>query len=588
MLVYGDAARDVDPRRVLARLRTRLAGLHVLERAIERHAQLAAAFILAAELLQGLADADMDARGGDGRTPTQAAATALVQRLAEALLQSWAALGAGDAAAPAASEPAAALDVLEGLPLPRLVRLKAAEGYAFYALYPESYAEAARRLGQGLGATVIGVRSIGAGLAALVAAALQVDPPVSVRPVGHPFQRTLRLRPELEAEWRERVDGGFVIVDEGPGLSGSSFGAVADRLEALGVDAERIAFLPGHGGELGPHASAAHRARWSRAERPCVDFDAMVLDAAESGHGLASWFEDLTDGAPATLRDVSGGRWRAQRYAGEADWPAVDTFQERRKVLLETAGGMWLLKFVGLGETGERAFDHASRLASAGFTPKPAALRYGFMAEPWQARSGPLRARPQQRRAFVEHLGRYLGWRAANLPAAADAGADMGALAQMTRVNAVEALGERAASAAALDPGFWSDAPALRRVWTDNRLHGHEWLEHDGGWLKTDAVDHAAAHDLIGAQDIVWDVAGARVEFDLDAAETSRLLGELARQAPVDAALLRWLEPAYLAFQLGAFILAAQAHGGWPEEQGRLERAAARYRHRLVRLLQIA
>ncbi len=155
-------------------------------------------------------------------------------------------------------------------------------------------------------------------------------------------------------------------------------------------------------------------------------------------------------------------------------------------------------------------------------------------------------------------------------------------------MNALEALGEAAASAPVLDPAYWSDAPPLRRVWTDNRLHPHEWLQEEGGWIKTDAVNHASAHDLVGAQDVVWDVAGARVEFDLDAEETARLLAVLATHAPVDAALLAWLEPAYLAFQLGAFTLAAEAHSGWPQERRRLQQAAGRYRDRLARHFQSA
>jgi hypothetical protein len=128
------------------------------------------------------------------------------------------------------------------------------EGYAFYALHPALYAAAAARLPPA-DWRVIGIRSIGTGLAAVAASALRAPPPVTVRPGGHPFSRELRLAPELKAEWAAH-DGSFAVVDEGPGLSGSSFGAVADALERLGVPRERIAFLPGHGGDLGPSSLA--------------------------------------------------------------------------------------------------------------------------------------------------------------------------------------------------------------------------------------------------------------------------------------------------------------------------------------------
>jgi glyoxylase-like metal-dependent hydrolase (beta-lactamase superfamily II) len=68
----------------------------------------------------------------------------------------------------------------------------------------------------------------------------------------------------LEAEFRAHA-GRFVVVDEGPGLSGSSFAGTADALERLGVAPDRIAFLPGHGGDLGPEAAPAAVARWRTA-----------------------------------------------------------------------------------------------------------------------------------------------------------------------------------------------------------------------------------------------------------------------------------------------------------------------------------
>ena len=431
--------------------------------------------------------------------------------------------------------------------------------------------------------TVIGVRSIGLGLAAVVAAALGAEAPVSVRPVGHPFRRTISLSPAIERELRRRASGRFVIVDEGPGLSGSSFGAVSDALEALGIARESISFLPSHGGDPGPQAQEAHRQRWRAASRPYVTADALVIQAPQPGHRLAAWFSDLTDGEPRRVNDVSGGGWRRLHSADEGDWPAVDTFQERRKLLLHHADRRWLLKFAGLGARGERAFEQARKLGEAGFCPAPVALRYGFMATPWLDGAGPLRLADGDRTAFAVHLGRYLGWRAAHLPAPSDAGAGLPELLEMARVNAVEALGEAAAAASVLQPLRWASAPPARRVWTDNRLHAREWLSlPEGGWLKTDAVEHAAAHDLVGAQDIAWDVAGARVEFGLDAMETALLLEQLAASAPVDPDLVALLEPAYLAFQLGSFSMAADAHGHWSQEQARLRRAADAYRIRLI------
>ncbi|WP_431268207.1 hypothetical protein [Dankookia sp. P2] len=60
-------------------------------------------------------------------------------------------------------------------------------------------------------------------------------------------------------------------------------------------------------------------------------------------------------------------------------------------------------------------------------------------------------------------------------------------------------------------------------------------------------MDHHAAHDLIGCQDIAWDVAGAMVELGLDPV------------LPVDRGLLGFLLPCYCAFQLGAWTMALDA-----------------------------
>src|SRR5262249_59004195 len=93
-------------------------------------------------------------------------------------------------------------------------------------------------------------------------------------------------------------------------------------------------------------------------------------------------------------------------------------------------------------------------------------------------------------------------------------------LAAMISRNVFLALGPDAAAAArrAAPPGRWTP------VAIDGRLHAWEWLlAPSGRVLKTDGVDHHAAHDLVGRQDVLWDVAGAVVELGLED-ERARLL----------------------------------------------------------------
>jgi hypothetical protein len=204
---------------------------------------------------------------------------------------------------------------------------------------------------------------------------------------------------------------------------------------------------------------------------------------------------------------------------------------------------------------------------------------YGFLAERWIEGAGALDPRTCDRAALVDRVAAYLAFRAARFPARPGQGASLDALMEMTRHNASESLGPEAGreveALARAAPGLEA---RIRPVETDNRMHAHEWLVVPGGaLLKADALDHHAGHDLVGCQDVAWDVAGAEVELDLHPDEVRTLLASLERRGVcVDPGLLDLMRPAYLAFQLGLCRMAALGLA-WPEEARRLGRAEARY-----------
>src|SRR6478735_2678051 len=116
--------------------------------------------------------------------------------------------------------------------------LNVPEGFAYYALYPEQYAAAAiAYLNHHPGTHgvhhVIGLRSIGTTLSAAVAIVLRAAQVAfrryTVRPYGHPFDRQLELSTQFGPA------DSALVVDEGPGLSGSSFFAAARALNTRGV-----------------------------------------------------------------------------------------------------------------------------------------------------------------------------------------------------------------------------------------------------------------------------------------------------------------------------------------------------------------
>lgn len=560
MIYYGDRTERVEPAARLRDVASALARLGPQPPGLDRHQQLVRAFIDLAGVAQGVADAVWADGEVDRRTPAVDALMAGLARLAQSVAASWRSGFATLAEVPR-------IDGIAGLP--DTIEVRVPEGYAFYALYPEAYADAAARLRLSGTPRVIGIRSIGTGLAALVAASLGAPPPLTVRPTGHPFQRQVRLASELARELAADRDAAFVVVDEGPGLSGSSLGAVADALEALGVAPERIAFVSGHGSELGPRASERHRRRWATAQRVAADIDGLL--AAR----LGGWLEAALGPLERPLEDLSGGAWR--RALPERDWPAVFATTERRKFLAQVGGAHWLVKFAGLGAEGERKLARARVLHAAGDGAEPVMLVHGFLVERWEADALPVRHLDD---ALVDAAGRYLGRRARLLPADDRDGAALSRLFEMARFNAGELLG---AGAVRLDG--WRDRLAalssrVVRVQTDNRCQPHEWRRRpDGSLLKCDAIDHCASHDLVGCQDMAWDVAALEAEFDLDAAAGARLRRavEAAAGRPLDAELLAFYRPCYLAFRAGEHSLAAQTLAGWPAEQRRNEVAAARY-----------
>lgn len=436
--------------------------------------------------------------------------------------------------------------------LPETISLSVPEGYAYYALYPEMYRMAARefaRRERPARVAVVGIRSIGTSLSAVVAAALEGAGcevrSWTVRPRGHPFGRRLALAPELERRWRGMAGWIFAVVDEGPGLSGSSFASVAEALEGLGVPDGRIVFFPSWDPEPGRLVSETARRRWGRHRK------------------YLGCFEDL--GLFTAARDLSGGCWRGQFWSVEDDYPAVQPQHERRKYLRDGR----LYKFAGLGRYGRHAFDRARALAAAGFAPPALGLDKGFLEMPWLAgRPVSPGAAPEPLR---ETMARYLAFLRAEFPCRR--GVSAAQLAETIRVNVLEGLGaEWASRLGQLDAG---EAPACA---IDNRMFPHEWLRTESGYLKTDGVDHHDDHFLPGPQDIAWDVAAAQIEFGMSAAggvSFARRYAEISGDRTI-AARLPFYRRAWLAFRLGYSDMAAGALGGTPDGE-RFNRLRAGY-----------
>lgn len=547
MWIYGDAERTSQPQALAGRVAANLERMAALPNGLGRHAAIIAAFVDASELIQGLIDAAFHERGFDASTHGQSQMTAVLYALAGTVEQSWRSHFAEQDVSPTLLDGIAAL----GQDHPGALTTRSAEGYSLYALYPETYVEAAYRSGLGRDTIVIGIRSIGLSLAALVAAALGSRPPISLRPVGDPFARKIHAEPQLLRSIAH-PEVPIAIVDEGPGLSGSSFFAVADWLEGGGVARDRIHFFPSHDGAPGRQATDNHRQRWRQAPRHLQTFDTAFSEE----RGLERWITGLLGPLKQPLQELSGGAWR--RVAGERS--PVDARLERCKILAHAEKGSFLVKFAGLGSEGTRKFGVAQDLFQAGFAVEPIALLHGMIVERW-VDSTPLAADVDRSR-LVDTLARYLAFRATTLPTH-NKGAPLTLLAEVAAFNAGRAFGHDAEMAVRL----WTRNAAAMQAQaqpadTDNRLHRWEWrVLADGRLIKTDALDHSSSHDLVGCQDIGWDVAGAIVEHDLTKEEASQLIdqtgGLIGRALHPD--LIKLFTACYIGFQAGLWTMALEA-----------------------------
>jgi hypothetical protein len=531
MCVFRDGRRVLPGDALRAALLERLRALAMTTDPAACRERALAALLCAGELECALADLDHHE-------------TALAMRCTDMLA------GACLAAAPEPGAVAGMLDALARAALPAQVTVSRPEGFAYYALHPLDFARAidALRLGP-RPVFVVGLRSIGTTLSAVVGAAAQRCAPaerITVRPTGHPYDRRLALT-DRERAWVTRgviCEAVFVVVDEGPGLSGSSLLAVAEALAAAGVPCARIVILCSHvpdGRALLARDAAQRYARFR--------VQARVPSQVPPG------------GAAAFL---GGGAWRSLVYDDAARWPASWTAMERLKYRGHDGR---LLKFEGLGAHGDEVAARAQVLAEAGFGPALRSAGSGFFSYEWVC-GRPLCAADLGPR-ILARLAAYCALRARAFPAENHDDLDA-----MARANHAAELGRAPARALRL--------PCPRPVIADGRMLPHEWIcADDGRLLKVDGVAHGDDHFYPGPTDIAWDLAGIAVEWRLCGAAREQLLNEYRVQSGDDAReRMDDYMLAYTLFRLAYVKMAAGSMAG-SDEAARLRREYQRYRRRL-------
>ena len=443
---------------------------------------------------------------------------------------------------------------------PQLISISPPEGFTYYALHPLDFARVVEQISPDPKAcAVIGIRSIGTTLSAMAAAGLKADgrptTRITVRPTGHPYARNTQFTAKQTRWIREQISvpAQFLIVDEGPGRSGSTFLSVAEALCQAGVEAKRITILGSR--QFDPQRLYAENAteRWRKFR--------FISTTPSVSTRFSDWLY------------LGGGDWRRYVCHREQNWPESWTQMERLKFL--SPDRCEFFKFEGMGPIGREVRERAFSLAAAGFSPAASDAGDGFLS--YVASMGEHLRQEDVSASLLEFIAKYSAFRVAEFGSAKPASSE---LEQMLTFNVQQEFGQELK----VDPGCLSGA---KSVLVDGRMQPHEWLSLGAGkFLKTDAISHGDNHFFPGPCDIAWDLAGTAVEWDLGPDALQFLLGKFRQYSGANVSpQLPLYMLAYSVFRLGFCKMARSTVPGSSEEC-RLDSAYRRYRRRAVELLQ--
>ncbi|MCU1298168.1 MAG: hypothetical protein JWO91_2446 [Acidobacteriaceae bacterium] len=449
---------------------------------------------------------------------------------------------------------------LDGSTIPRELVTSPPEGFSYYALHPLDFASAVGGIADSpRPVAVVGIRSIGTTLSAVVTAALKKQSVpaqrVTVRPTGHPYDRVTQLTTE-QVRWVNQClehSGRFLIVDEGPGRSGSTFLSVAEALVQAGVPAERIVLLGSVEPDLNELRARDAAARWH------------LFRFLKCGPTSYSRF--------GTHTYIGGGDWRKVLLHDPAGWPACWPQMERLKFL--SPDGTAFFKFEGLGKFGETVQQRARLLADSGFgCPLDDAEEDGFIL--YKALTpGPL---PSSKTSLevLERIARYCAFRASEFRSK-NCGSTL--LAEMVAFNAQQEFG--------IGLNYQVEVLASGDlIFCDARMQPHEWIRNgEGIILKTDATTHGDDHFFPGPCDIAWDLAGTAVEWNLSSDAMEFLLLRFRELTGIDVAKrISIFILGYAVFRM-AFCKMASGTAKGTADEFRLRKAYFHYRQRATEYL---
>jgi hypothetical protein len=437
--------------------------------------------------------------------------------------------------------------------MPESLRISPAEGFAYYALHPGDFADAVDRLEVRQPVGVVGIRSVGTTLSAISLAALKRrgirSSRITVRPIGHPYDRKTELQPEQVGWARElmRKGAAFLIVDEGPGLSGSSFLSSAECLMREGIGADRIKLMGTRDVDPAQLCATDASARWKKFAWKRVASRIMQR------------FKESTR--------LSGGLWRevllSRRVEQPACWPEMDA------VKYWSRDGKDLFKFEGFGECGRKVRDRAGALYEAGFSPGVEDVGDGISC--YRFVQGRVLARRDLSKEVLDRIAAYCTFRVREFRSGRAA---EGLVEEMAVFNYSEETGRELVIRAGI---LGTECPVI----CDGRISPYEWIRcADGSLMKVDGSRDGDDHFLPGPTDIAWDLAGAIVEWDMGRDAAEYLLDRFRAQSEVSTEKVRGFVLAYSIFR-ASYCKMAWMGTGVEAEKPRLQSSYRFYRAKM-------
>jgi len=255
----------------------------------------------------------------------------------------------------------------------------------------------------------------------------------------------------------------------------------------------------------------------------------------------------------------------------ESEWPASWAQMERLK-FLSTERELFL-KFEGFGRFGREVWERSAKIADAGFGPLPMQMQDGLIAYQFCG------ARPMTPNllstSVLELITRYCGFRAANFQCHSGSRSPIG---EMLLFNVRQEFG--------IELDFDTETLGnCTSIVVDGRMQPHEWLQIENGVLKTDASSHGDDHFFPGPTDICWDLAGAIVEWKMDAQTQHFLVSSFSRHTGDDVQQrLPLFLLAYSVFRM-SYCKMAMSMVAETDEKTRLLEAYQAYREQACKYL---